>query len=73
MTPDCLRKNGVPYSRDAVVTEYFDRHAACGDEWVTVTTIVDDPAYLTDEYITSSSFKQLPDGRSWNPVACDNR
>jgi hypothetical protein len=73
VTPGYLRRNGVPYSGDAVVTEYFDRHAAYGDEWVTVTTIVEDPAYLSDEYITSSSFTQLPDGRSWNPVACENR
>jgi hypothetical protein len=73
MTPGYLRRNGVPYSADAVVTEYFDRHAAYGDEWFTVTTIVDDPTYLTDEYITSSSFKQLPNGRSWNPVPCEDR
>jgi hypothetical protein len=73
VTPGYLRRNGVPYSGDAVVTEYFDRHAAYGDEWVTVTTIVEDPAYLSEEYITSSSFKQLPNGRSWNPVACENR
>jgi hypothetical protein len=73
MTAGYLRRNGVPYSEDAVLLEYFDRHAAYDEEWITVTAIVTDPVYLTDEFITSSSFKQLPDGSSWNPVACENR
>ena len=32
-------KNGVPYSENAVRTEYFDPHRAYGTEWVTVTTL----------------------------------
>ncbi|HEY7450713.1 MAG TPA: hypothetical protein VH702_21325 [Vicinamibacterales bacterium] len=66
-----LRKNGVPYSENAVVTEYFDRHAAYGNEWFTVTTIVEDPRYLTQTFITSSHFKREPDGARWNPVPCE--
>lgn len=68
-----LRRNGVPYSPDAVVTEYFDRHAAYDEEWITVTVIVNDPTYLRQEYITSSSFKQLADDSAWNPQSCDPR
>ena len=71
MRPGYLRTNGVPYSGDTVLTEFFDRHSAYGDEWITVTTIVNDPAYLTEEFITSSSFKQLADGSSWNPRPCE--
>ena len=42
-----LRKNGVPYSENAVVTEYYDRLSAPnGDQWFTVTTIVEDPQVL---------------------------
>src|SRR5579872_4061754 len=37
-----LRKNGVPYSENTVLTEYFDRHTDYGSEWFTVTTVVDD-------------------------------
>ena len=40
-----LRKNGVPYSEQATITEYFHRlppHPN-GDEWLHVTTIVEDP------------------------------
>ncbi len=73
MSGGYLRRNGVPYSEDAVLTEYFDRHAAYDDEWFTVTAIVTDPTYLDDEYITSSSFKAMADRSGWNPVACDRR
>jgi hypothetical protein len=67
-----LRRNGVPYSEDAVITEYFDRHAAPGGvEWFTVTTIVNDPKYLTQEFITTSDFRKEPDGSKWNPTSCD--
>ena len=66
-----LRKNGVPYSEDATLTEYFERHSD-GDagEWLTVTTIVEDPTYLTQPFITSSTFKKEPDGSKWNPAPC---
>ena len=70
LSPGYLRRNGVPYGSDTVMTEYFDRHAAYGEEWFTVTTIVSDPQHLTQEFITSSSFKRLPDGSSWNPLPC---
>ena len=70
LSPGFLRRNGVPYGSDTVMTEYYDRHAAYGEEWFTVTTIVSDPQHLTQEFITSSSFKRLPDGSSWNPVPC---
>jgi hypothetical protein len=66
-----LRKNGVPYSENATVTEYFDRFAAPnGDQWFTVTTIVDDPQYLNQPFVTSSHFKKEPDGAKWSPSPC---
>jgi hypothetical protein len=65
-----LRKNGVPYSENAVVTEYFDRHSDFGTEWFTVTTVVEDPQYLTQPFITSTHFKKEPDGSKWNPTGC---
>ncbi|MBN1239459.1 MAG: hypothetical protein JXB36_13230 [Gammaproteobacteria bacterium] len=74
LLPGWLRRNGVPYSQDAVVTEYFDRFAAPnGDEWLMVTTIVDDPAYLNTRYVTSSHFKREDDDSKWNPVPCRAR
>ena len=66
-----LRKNGVPYSSDATVTEYFDRFAAPnGDEWLTVTTVVDDEKYLNQSFVTSSHFKKEADGSKWSPSPC---
>jgi hypothetical protein len=74
MTPGYLRKNGVPYSENATVTEYFDRHKELnGDEWLTVTTLVEDPKYLNQPFITTSHFKKEPDGSKWRPTACTTR
>src|SRR5882672_11461058 len=66
-----LRKNGVPYSEDAVVTEYFDRFSAYGSEWLTVLTAVDDPKYLSQQYLTSTHFKREGDGSKWSPSPCE--
>ena len=66
-----LRRNGVPYSENAVVTENFDRHSE-GDagEWMTITTTVTDPQYLALPFVTSSSFKKEADGAKWAPTPC---
>jgi hypothetical protein len=67
-----LRKNGVPYSEDASITEYFDRLPASpnGDVWLLVMTVVDDPKYLTQPFYTSTHFKLERDGSKWNPSPC---
>jgi hypothetical protein len=66
-----LRKNGVPYSEGTRLTEYYDRHTEPnGDLWFTVTTIVDDPKYLQQPFITSTHFKKEPDGAKWRPTPC---
>ena len=69
-----LRKNGVPYSDGATVTEYFDRHSETdGSEWFTVTTIVDDPRFLVQPFITSTHFKKEPGASKWFPTPCKAR
>jgi hypothetical protein len=66
-----LRKNGVPYSENAIVTEYFDRFRSTnGDEWFFVTTAVNDPKFLQQEFVTSSHFKKEADGSKWAPSSC---
>ncbi|HLG59305.1 MAG TPA: hypothetical protein VI485_28460 [Vicinamibacterales bacterium] len=66
-----LRKNGVPYSENATLTEYFDRFAAPnGDEWLVVTTVVSDPKYLNQDFVTSTHFKREPSAAKWSPAAC---
>ncbi len=71
LRPGWLRRNGVPYSQETVVTEYIDRFKAPnGDEWAVFTTLVNDPRYLNQEFVTSSHFKKEPDGTKWNPFPC---
>jgi hypothetical protein len=72
LRPGYLRKNGVPYSANARVTEYFNRvNHENGDSWLIVTTMVEDPEYLTARFVTSSHFKKVPDGSAWNPRPCE--
>ena len=66
-----LRKNGVPYSEDTVVTEYFDRLSAYGTDWLTVFTVVEDPRYLNQPFITSTHFKRETDSSKWMPEPCE--
>jgi hypothetical protein len=69
-----LRKNGVPYSENTTVTEYFDQFTEPnGQAWFTVTTIVTDPKYLSIPFVTSSDFKKEPDGAKWSPAPCTSR
>jgi hypothetical protein len=69
-----LRKNGIPYSANAVVTEWYDRiKAPNGDDWLVVSTEVRDPQYLTMPFITSTHFKKQPDATGWAPEACSAR
>jgi hypothetical protein len=70
MRPGWLQKNGVPYSENTTVTEHFIRFADEGDEWFTVVTIVEDPTYLTQSFITSTNFKREADGSKFKPIAC---
>jgi len=69
-----LRKNGVPYSANATLTEYYDRlNLPTGDSFLVLTSTLDDPAYLTQPFITSTSFKKQADASGWNPAPCSAR
>jgi hypothetical protein len=66
-----LRRNGVPYSQNAVITEYYTRISNPeGGDWFVVTTVVEDPQYLGQPFITSSNFKKEADGAKFKPAAC---
>jgi hypothetical protein len=65
-----LRRNGVPYSDSTTVTEYFLRLSDGEDEWLTVSTTVEDPKFLISPFITSSNFRREPDGSKWRPSPC---
>ena len=67
-----LRPNGVPYSDRAVVKEFFDTFTLPEDgTWLIVTTVVNDPEYLTQEFVLSTQFKKESDSSKWHPHPCD--
>jgi hypothetical protein len=72
LRPGYLQRNGVPYSSNAVVTDYFSRvQEPNGDAYLIVTTIVEDPQYLNTRYARSSHFKREADGAKWKPAPCE--
>jgi hypothetical protein len=74
LRPGYLRKNGVPYGAETRVEEYFDGFKEPnGDRYLVVTTIVTDPEYLAEPFVTSSHFKKIPDGEGWHPTPCEAR
>ena len=69
-----LRKNGVPYSENADLTEYYDvlkEHN--GDTMLVVTIVVTDPQYLREPFIITSHFKKQDGDAGWTPSACSAR
>jgi hypothetical protein len=67
-----LRKNGIPYSENASITEYIHRlpQHPNGENWLLVVTVVEDPKYLTQPFYTSTQFKLEPDGSKFKPSPC---
>ena len=66
-----LRKNGVPYSENAALTEYYDvlkEHN--GETMLVVTTVTTDPQYLREPFIITSHFKKQDGAAGWSPSAC---
>jgi hypothetical protein len=67
-----LRKNGVPYSENASITEYFHRLPTHpnGDVWLQVITIIEDAKYLNGSFYTSTNFRLEPDATKFTPAPC---
>jgi hypothetical protein len=66
-----LRKNGVPYSESAVMTEFWDLYKRPnGEEWLTITTEIEDPQYLRNTRRVAPVFKKEADGSKWDPTPC---
>jgi hypothetical protein len=70
LRPGYLRKNGVPYSAQTQLTEYFTTVQAANNEYLTVMSVVRDPMYLNGPFVTSSHFKKEADASNWNPTPC---
>ena len=66
-----LRKNGVPYSENTRLQEYYDTFTEPdGTSWLVVTSTVSDPKYLTADFVTSTHFRKEPDRSKFAPATC---
>lgn len=71
MKPGYLRNNGIPFSANALLTEYYDFHSDGGQEYLVITSIVEDPEYLYVPWVVSNHFRREPDGSKWDPQPCE--
>jgi len=66
-----LRKNGVPYSDNASLREYYEVITQPdGSPLLVVTIVTTDPEYLRQPFVISSHFKKEPGDAKWSPAAC---
>jgi hypothetical protein len=66
-----LRKNGVPYSENATLTEYYEVIAQPdGSPLMVVTIVTTDPVYLRVPFVISSQFKKEATDAKWKPTEC---
>jgi hypothetical protein len=62
-----IRRNGIPRSAKATVTEHFIRHG----DYLTLVSIVNDPAYLTEPFIRTTDFVLAPN-QPMTPYPCES-
>ena len=66
-----LRKNGVPYSADATMTEYWDLFKEPnGDQRIMLAMRVADPTYLITPWLTVLQFKKESSDAKWDRTPC---
>ena len=70
MRPGYYFRHGIPYSENAVLTEYFARLSDQGADYLAVTTLVEDSRYLAQPFIRTLQFRREPDGAKWKPTPC---
>lgn len=68
MTGGYLLTSRTAYSENAVLTEYFTRHSAFGNEYLTVTANLVDGGTTR---VVSSTFKKEPNGSKFSPTGCE--
>lgn len=74
MRPGYLRKNGIPYSANATMNEYFVRLVDDdGQQYLAVTQMLEDPQYFLQPIVRTMLFKKQADASGWNPTACSAR
>jgi hypothetical protein len=72
LRPGYLRRNGAPYSGNAVLTEFFDRtDEPNGDSWLILTSLLEDRQYLQQPFMLTTHYKREADGAKFNPRPCE--
>ena len=61
-----IRRNGIPRSEKATITEHIIRH----ENYLTVAVIINDPVYLTEPFIRTTDFTMDPD-QQIAPYPCE--
>jgi hypothetical protein len=73
MRPGYIHKNGVPFSENAVLTEYFTVLSDRGVAYLVDTLMLDDPKYLNQSFVRSAQFKKQADAAGWDPLPCSTK
>jgi hypothetical protein len=69
-----LQYNGVPFSANATMVEYFDVIKEPGGEvWLIDDSIITDPANLVRSVKRSTHLRKQPDDKGWDPSPCQVR
>ena len=71
MVPGYLQANGVPFSANAAMVEYFDVIKEPGGEiWLIDDSVITDPTYLVRSVKRSTHLRKQVDGTGWDPQPC---
>lgn len=72
MLAGLIRKNGLPYSDQSSVTEYWelDRDPASQTQYLILTAALHDPVYLFRDYHYTAQFQSESDDSKWSPSPC---
>jgi len=69
-----VSRNGVPYSANATLTEYYDLiKEKNGTQYLVLTSMLDDSTYMSQPMWTAVHFKKQADASGWDPVGCGGK
>jgi hypothetical protein len=71
LLPGYLQYNGVPFSSDLKMVEYFDVIREPGGEvWLINDAVLTDPTYLVRSHKRSTHLRKQADASGWDPQPC---
>jgi hypothetical protein len=74
LLPGYLQANGVPFSANVSMIEYFDLIKEPGGEtWLIDDAVITDPTYLVRSVKRSTHLRKQADGAGWDPSPCTVR